>query len=386
MRHLLIGLTILGGLAVAARPRPGEEQQTPPSPSQAAEPAPAPQAPALFPDGLPVSLQQTPAGLPNLSAQSCNACHWSAHDQWRDTAHAGAWRSPAYQAALERVGDATVCTQCHLPLTNQHARLATSYVDEDLSRPVMQDNAQWDPTLMAEGVGCAACHVREGTVLGVREAPGAPHPVVASVELTDSAMCATCHQLSWPDGDRPFYDTYGEWERSAYAKAGVGCQDCHMPPVAAPVAASTFAGQASHAFSADLARAVSALVSLPSPTIQRGAPYPVQLTLQNTGAGHHFPTGSPFKAYRIVGELLGAEGAPIAEAFTLDLARTVEEQPPFLTISDTRIPAGGEVELSWEIEVSQREAAQDGIIRVSIQPLGAGEAPVLLQDIPVTIL
>jgi hypothetical protein len=387
VRNLLIGLTVIGGLALAGRPRTGDE--TPPSPSQAADPLDAALSepvPGLFPDGLPVAIQEVPEGLASISAQSCNACHWAAHDQWQDTAHASAWRSPSYQAAIERAGNATVCTQCHLPLANQHAKLATSYIDEDLSRPILEDNPAWDATLMAEGIGCAGCHVREGTVLGVREAPGAPHPVTASTELTDSAACATCHQLSWPGGDRPFYDTYGEWDRSVYKQAGVDCQDCHMPPVAAPVAASTFAGQASHTFSADLARAVTALVSMPSPDIQRGVPVTVALRVLNTGSGHHFPTGSPFKSYRLSVELLGADGSSIAEPLVYDFARVVEEVPPYLTLSDSRIPAGGEVELVWDLEVEQSEAAQGGIIRIAIQPVGTGERPVTLQDIPVKIL
>ena len=198
-------------------------------------------------------------------------------------------------------------------------------------------------------------------------------------------MCATCHQLSWPGGDRPFYDTYGEWERSAYAQAGVSCQDCHMPPVAAPAAASKFAGQASHAFTADIARAVSALVSLSAHHFQRGEPMTISLRLQNTGSGHHFPTGSPFKAYRIIGEVLDAEGAPLTEPFLHELARTVEDSPPYLTLSDTRLPAGGEVSLSWNTTVPQGAAAQDGRVRISVQSTQSGSPPAILQDIPIQI-
>lgn len=383
---LVLGLTIFCGLAYAVWPGSGDPP--PPAPSQTIDPLDAAlrePVPELFPDGLPVSLEVVPSGLANLSAQSCNACHWSAHDQWADTPHASAWHASSYQAALQRAGNTTACSQCHLPLTNQHAQIATSYIDEDLSRPVFVDNPAWDPTLMAEGVGCAACHVRGNTILGVREAPGAPHPVTPSAELTSSTMCATCHQLSWPGGDRPFYDTYGEWERSAYAKAGVSCQDCHMPPVAAPVAASKFAGQASHSFTADTARAVSALVSLSGHHIQRGEPMTIDLRLQNTGSGHHFPTGSPFKAYQIIGDVLDAEGTRLAEPFFYELARSVEEIPPYLTLSDTRLPAGGEVALSWTATVPQDATAQDGVIRISVQSTQASGPPVVLQDIPIKI-
>ena len=239
---------------------------------------------------------------------------------------------------------------------------------------------------MSEGVGCVSCHVRDGVVLGVRDSSAAPHPVVVSEELTQSTFCASCHQLTWPDADQPFYDTYGEWERSPYAAAGVRCQDCHMPPVAAPVTATHFAGQASHRFSADLARAVSALLSMGSATIQRGAAFDVSMRLQNSGAGHHFPTGSPFKRYRLSAELLGAEGLPLSAPYTYDLVREIEESPPWHTLSDSRIPPGGEVALSWQFLVDQRTGAQDAIIRISVQSVGTDEAPTILQEIPVQVL
>ncbi len=352
------------------------------SSAQAQESAP----PALFPGELPISVERTPAGLASLSAQACNACHWQAHDAWAGSAHARAWRSPTYQLAIQRAGDSTVCTACHLPLASQHAQLATSYIDRDLTRPLLQDNPSWDPTLMAEGIGCAACHVRDGVVLGVHDSPGAPHPVVVSPALSDPALCATCHQLTWPEADRPFYDTYGEWERSPYAQAGIRCQDCHMPPEVGMVTATKFAGAASHSFTADTARAVSVLITMDSPMLQRGAEQRVQLRLQNTGAGHHFPTGSPFKRYHLSAQLIGADGEALTEPFGYDLVREIEEAPPWATLSDTRLPAGGEVELEWIMLIDQRKSAQNAIIRVTVQSLGTDVAATILQEIPVQVL
>ena len=196
-----IAVFVLGGVAFAGSLFGRDKDEAPAADAPAAEapadlppaPPPAPAAPALFPDGLPVAIQKTPEGLANLSAQGCNACHWQAHDAWRDSPHADAWSDPVFAEAIERVGGSTSCRSCHLPLANQHPRLAAGYVDGDLARPSMQDNALWDPTLMAEGVTCATCHVREGTVVSTRAAPGAPHPVAVSAELGESSFCATCH-------------------------------------------------------------------------------------------------------------------------------------------------------------------------------------------------
>jgi hypothetical protein len=256
----------------------GRKNPEPPPPEPVVEAAPveaappAPPAPKLFPDGLPVTLTALPSGLASLSAQGCNACHWAAHDTWSGSGHARAWPDETFQTALRAAGNSTACLSCHLPLAAQHDQLAAGYVDGDLSRPRLQPNTAFDLTLRGEGVTCATCHVRGDTILGTRAAPDAPHPVAVSAELTDSALCATCHQLSWPDGDRPFYDTYGEWKASAYAKAGVSCQDCHMAPVAGATVPGSDGTLPSHALASDPRRAVSVLLQMPRAAIVRGQP------------------------------------------------------------------------------------------------------------------
>ena len=388
---LAAGTALAGGFGLF-----GKKEAEPPPPVEAPPPPPpaptVPTAAPLFPDGVPISLQATPAGLANLSAQSCNACHFQAHDDWKGTAHAAAWNDPLYQEAIDRVGGSTACRSCHLPLTNQHPRLAAGYVAGDLARPDLQPNPQWDPTLMSEGVTCAACHVRDGKVLSTRPVTSAPHPMAVSAELAESATCATCHQLTWPEADQPFYDTYGEWERSGYAEAGVRCQDCHMPPTAGIATATRYAAQPSHAFSADTARAVSILVDLSAPEISRGEDFSVTVTVQNTGAGHAFPTGSPFKGYRVTARLIGTvdrdAGTELVEPASLDLRREVEEAPPWHTISDNRIPPGGQVELNAVFNVEQRKKAQRAVLRVEIRPVVEGREgePLVVQDLPIPVL
>lgn len=367
-RSLLLMLLAGGGWALAGFPMLGKKKdaETPPPAAQAEAPAEGPVAPLLFKDGLPVAIQVTPEGLANISAQSCNACHFQAHEDWSDSAHATAWSNDVFQEALARAGGSTACSQCHLPLANQHARLAAGYIEGDLARPNLQPNPIWDATLMSEGVTCAACHVRDGMVIGTRAAPGAPHPVAVSEELGTSAACATCHQMTWEGADQPFYDTYREWEGSAYAAAGVRCQDCHMPPRAGMATASRFAATPGHDFTADISRAVSVLVKLQAPEVQRGQPTPIEITIQNTGAGHHFPTGSPFKPYTVIAELVDASGKLLTKPFTHTLARTVENQSPWKTLSDNRIPAGGEVKLSHTFTVDHRKKPGPATLRIRI--------------------
>ena len=335
-----------------------------------------------------MALQELPAGLASLSAQTCAACHIEICEAWAETEHAQAWRDPDFQAAIEAMGDSTACRSCHLPLANQHPHLAVGYLEGDLARPALEPNPAWDPTLMSEGVTCAACHVREGTVLGTRAIEDAPHPVVASEELGTAEVCAACHQLTWPEADRPFYDTYGEWRASAYAEAGVRCQDCHMPPRAGNATATRFAAQADHATHAEPARALTALVGLSGPEIHRGEPFEVELRLLNTGAGHHVPTGSPFKEVRLLVELRDGAGKLLADPYVHRLVREVEPAAPWRTVADSRLPAGEERTLSHTFEVSQRKRAGAAAVVVAMErSAGSGEAVDrrVLQTIPIAL-
>lgn len=373
-RRLLLVILLGTGASIAARKgrEPANPDPAPAAPEAPTTVATLPAAPALFASTLPVAAQATPAGLANLTAQGCNACHAEVHDAWAAGPHARAWNAPAFRVAMARVGESTACTGCHLPLQNQHPRLAKGYVQGDLARPEMTPNPAWDPSLMSEGVTCAACHVRDGQVLTARpEVRPAPHPLAYSEELGQGALCATCHQLTWPEADQPFYDTWGEWQRSPQGAAGIGCQDCHMPPRAGLATASRFAASADHGFPADTARALSVLVRTSAPEIQRGEPYTVDITLQNTGAGHHVPTGSPFKAYRLVTRLLDSDGKDLVVLPTTDLARQVEDAPPWNTVSDTRLAAGEERVLQQTFTVDQRKRAGRATLELTLWRLDA---------------
>lgn len=366
IRNSLLILLVGTGLALAAKRGKTEPEAPAPAAEAPAATQPATPPPGLFTTPLPIALTGVPDGLATVSAQSCAACHGSVHDQWAGSAHNEAWNGKAFQEALSRTGGATACSSCHLPLAQQHARLAVGYIDGDLGRPDVRPNPSWDATLMSEGVTCAACHVREGTVIGVRDIEGGPHAVVASAELSSPTLCAACHQLSWPGADRPIYDTYGEWERSAFSKAGVRCQDCHMPRVASPATATRFAATASHGLERHAARALTVLVQPASPEVTRGTPWALSVRVLNTGAGHNFPTGSPFRAWRLEMSLTDAEGKALVAPWTHDLGRRVSDQPPWTTLSDSSIPAGGELALSASFNVDQKKKAGPARLQVDL--------------------
>jgi hypothetical protein len=374
-RNLLIVLALFGMATALAKKR---QADAPAAPVEAPpEAPPAPTIAKMFPEGPPVAVQDLPKGLANLTAQGCNACHVQVHDDWEASAHARAGTSPTYREAVTRAGGTPACTSCHYPLANQHEDLAAGYKDGDLTRPDLRANTAWDPTLMGEGVGCAACHVREGYVVSTRAVTAAPHPVAVSAELSEATFCATCHQLTWPGADLPFYDTYGEWSASAYKAAGISCQGL--------ATATRFAASPSHEMTADPRRALSVLVDLESSRVQRGEAYPVKVRIMNTGSGHSFPTGSPFKAWIVEIELVDTAGVSLAAPTVVRLERKVADAAPWATVSDDRIAAGGEKAIETSFAVNQKKKAGQATLQVRLARDGS-PTRWILQQIPVTVL
>ena len=395
------------GIAWARGHKPAADRQAEPKAESvtAAEPstvpteapvlAPTPEAPRLFPNNgkdpvLPVALEVLPAGLASMSAQGCNACHAAAHDTWSNSRHANAWSDPTFQAAIASAGDSTACQSCHLPIQAQHATIATGYVDGAISRPELVPNTAFDAGLRAEGVTCAACHVRTlpdgtATVLGTQASTNSPHSVTVTDELQKPELCATCHELTWPGADKPYYGTYSEWTASGWSKAGVTCQACHMAPTTGAQVPGSNGTGAAHTFAADPARALSALVRMPG-TIHRNEPFDLTLTLQNTGAGHSLPTGNPANTAVVTVALLDSANKDLAPAWQQTFARTVEAVAPYKTLTDTRIAAGGQTHSTHRFTPSVKGLAGLGNLEVRLT-VGNGKAArtVVLTRVPVSV-
>ena len=119
-----------------------------------------------------------------------------------------------------------------------------------------------------------------------------------------------------------------------------------------------------------------------SPEVERGKKYPVTVKLQNTGAGHHVPTGSPYKTYTVSISLMDNAGKALASVHTEQLGRTVTEEPPYTTTADNRIPAGGEHEINTTFTVDHRK--KPGNIRLEVR-VGTVTDPQILQTIPLQL-
>jgi hypothetical protein len=339
----------------------------------------------LFPKELPVDVGAPPAGLANGSAQGCAACHPQVADRWASGPHAV---GPT-EALLEAARGRPACLSCHLPLASQHDTLY-AYEGGHLDRPVPQQNTAFQATLAIEGVTCAACHVRDGAVVVPTEAAAAaaaPHPMVFAERLATSEACAACHQLAWPGADQPLYDTFGEWERSGFAQMGITCQGCHM------LGAADGSLGADHRVAVDAGRALSVLLEAPKLSVVRGgAPVAARLTLQNTGAGHAFPTGSPFRGAQVEVALVRTPSAatledPLSleplrlEQLSVELSRRVAPEPPFALEADTRLQAGES--RSYDLSLALPQEAPPGrwrlVVTVARTVRGAPTEPALVE-------
>lgn len=340
---LLVSPSFAGLFGKRTSPEP--ESEAPPK-AQAERPKERhpvlPAIDAVFDDPLPWSVGPLPKGLANLSAQGCAACHSEAVASWSRSPHANRPSERLLQAAA--LAGRPDCLSCHLPLDVQHRTVVVTGQPSSGTSP----NPAFDFGLSAESVTCAACHVREGHVVGARAQARPPHATRHSTDLSEASACASCHQLTWPGAQVPLYDTYGEWSRSGWAKAEVTCQDCHMKP-------SVLGSAPTHDVSLPLSQALSALVQLPGTAVVRGGE-PVQgsLILQNTGAGHAIPTGSPFVGLLAVLEIEGPGGdgeerTSYGEIVRAPLTRTFAEEPAWALAEDTRLAAGGQRSLPLSI-------------------------------------
>ncbi len=239
----------------------------------------------------------TQPGLSHAMANpgSCASCHQDASHQpypsWAGTMMANATRDPIFWAALDVAnndvpGVGEFCLRCHTPSAWLAGRadaggggdpvgdadgcglLGTlDGVDNDFEgvscplchRMIVNDNPPMgEPSAYTENAQfwiddevCAGAGepCRQGPYdypMGGSDVPP-PHAWEHSGYLTDSALCATCHNVSNPfqmlrdtDGTNtmipfPAERTHMEWEQSDFA-AGPNpthCQDCHMPQATA---------------------------------------------------------------------------------------------------------------------------------------------------------
>ena len=303
-----------------------------------------------------VDTRSAPAVLGDLRAETCGACHRVFHEEWRTTMHSRAWTDPYFQVDWAFEDRPWICRNCHTPLDRQQPRRLLGFRDRQGLQPVLapDPNPDFDPGLQHEGVTCAACHLREGAVLGPYGDSAAPHPVRRMQH--PNQVCVRCHVV---DGER--WDTFlrlppcgtvteiragregGLRGRSGEtvlpSLAELGCVDCHMPPAERPlVAGGPVRRTRRHLWRgghdpAMVKRALTARL-----VVDRGGRTAV-LTLANTGTAHYLPTGTPDRHLTVALRALDGRGHVLDEVRD-KLIRRILWRPVIVDLWDTRLSPG----------------------------------------------
>ena len=301
----------------------------------------------------PVSTAQIPEPLETLRAGECAACHREIFDEWSTTIHSQAWTDPYFQVDFRFDGSQQICKNCHIPLDRQQEHLVLGFRDKAKWDPILAPNPDFDPVLQHEGVTCAACHLRDGAILGPTGGDAAPHPV-RKLE-TGNEICANCHVVGGERWDTffrfPPCGTVAEIRATRGAGpsgevvlpdvAALGCVECHMPLVERPVAEGgeprptrRHLWRGGH--DPEMVKGALAIDLREQPA---SAPdkRKFALTITNTGAAHYLPTGTPDRHLTVRLSVLDSNSGVLEERHHI-LKRTILWRPFIVDLWDTRLP------------------------------------------------
>ena len=188
---------------------------------------------------------------------------------WRAKVASEIRRNPQLKSVIDEK-----CSRCHAPMANVEARFEGAPIEMFADGFLNPTNRYYDSGM--DGVSCTVCHqIEDNGALGTAEgfsgkysivdlgtttertafgqyANPATNPMLINTNfrptyathISESAMCATCHNLKTPFVDRfgtiasttsdtefPEQMVYSEWENSSFASGPTAksCQDCHMP-------------------------------------------------------------------------------------------------------------------------------------------------------------
>lgn len=292
-----------------------------------------------------VPFQIIPSGLSGIRAEDCGICHMEIYEEWKTSYHARAFVDPFFQAFWRKDKNIWICLNCHSPLVNQQPWMIKGVKGGSIGRPVKETNSNYDGEFQKEGITCAACHLRDGVILGPYKDSSAPHPTKYDPRFRTTEICYSCHQV--PGGPFQFYNgapcaTYLEFEENPYARKGYLCQTCHMPSVLRPGAVGTSprAGgrhlwMGGH-YDEMLKKAVEVKLEPDKERYGPGDTARFTLTLTNKGAGHKIPTGDPDRHYTVRFSIVNSDGKILKEK-VYTIGRWILWWPVIVEVYENRV-------------------------------------------------
>lgn len=286
--------------------------------------------------------------VPNYTddIDNCGDCHASIiYKQWDNNAHSKSATNPIFldiYNGTDANGNKNVqpgykldykysngnCGNCHAP-----ANAVNNFNNVDMNNLKPIDKL---------GVSCDYCHKIKDIKLkknssaytGVMQVellrPPKDHqtffgpftdvlnPDIYSTKIAKSIFCAPCHQGGY--WGVSVYDSYDQWLESPFAKGGVQCQDCHMTPDG--VTTNFAPGKKGverdpktiythRQFGSRDSAFIASAVDMNVKTKLMKDKIIVDVEIENTGAGHHIPTGSPMRNMILIVQAFDSNGKPL---------------------------------------------------------------------------
>ena len=288
-----------------------------------------------------------PEGIPDLSAETCGACHREIYAEWAVSTHAAAWTDPQFQKEIGKSDNTWLCLNCHTPLPAQKEFWPVGLVDDDVERPELVVSPVFDKRLRDEGITCAGCHVVDNVVVGPGLADSvAPHPVRADPNFSTTAVCERCHQAVARYEGKSFectFDTGSEWRDGPYPAEGTDCITCHMPRVDRPAAIGGPVRSVARHWWRGAGIPKKPGVYPPQEALPFGLEMEavwgtsLEVTVANANAGHLLPTGDPERWIQIDVSFVDGEGASVGDAWTWRIGQTWEWWPAPKKLGDNRL-------------------------------------------------
>ncbi len=368
--------------------------------------------PPLFSGSLTtIPPQKPPKGVKSLSAEACKDCHKNIYDEWKESQHSKAMVGPIWQTMWTVRNNPPMCVTCHAPMAQQRGKVLAGFKESGPLPLVMLDKPNFDPTLMKEGVTCAACHVRDGTVLTARkvspeEQNKIPHPVTYDERLSQPEFCISCHVFSFPRVRMDFAACDGDKDYYAFAKGAsvrFTCQSCHMPYREGVVGFDI--NDPSKAFPArqyrahihgHLARTREGLseslelhCQAEKDSYQAGETVKAKVTVSNALAGHMAPTSCGVRAILIVVALCDEKGNEAAKK-TFRIGRAFEFPSYPSETHDTRLQPEEERAFRYSGRIPKQWAGRKVSMKVTLiyyllSPRVAQQAPYPLEKAAIPV-
>lgn len=304
--------------------------------------------------------ETVPAGLPDMKASTCGACHQAIYAEWKTTIHSSAWSEDYFQSDWKYDKEKQNCLNCHTPMEDQQPELVLGFENDDYWEPILETNPEFDSDFQNEGVTCAACHVRNGKIAGPHGITNAPHPTTYDPDMRNGMdVCRRCHITFATDelslGDPNICTTMNEIEAN---DINPNCINCHMPQITRPLVAGYPPRQGrQHLWRGghDPAMVSKDLDIAIEQTAAKGDKRNFIISLTNIGTHHNLPTGTPDRHLVIEISVLDKD-KQVVSTKTKKIIRRILWRPIVLELSDNRLAFNTPQTIDFSFKAKQKGA------------------------------